>query len=107
MKSDEMRIIQIPEISAIYYGLLQSGYDFYSIERSSEHVNALMKFTGKGSASDFFAGTRQQTCEVYPYWPRAFILEAATFFLNDSRTAYRDMEGLRRRTNQKVLRRPL
>ena len=33
MKSDEMRIIQIPEISAIYYGLLQSGYDFYSIER--------------------------------------------------------------------------
>ena len=97
MKPDEMRIIQIPEISAIYYGLLQSGYDFYSIERSSEHVNALMKFTGKGSASDFFAGTRQQTCEVYPYWPRAFILEAATFFLNDSRTAYRDMEGLRRR----------
>ena len=97
MKPDEMRIIQIPEISAIYYGLLQSGYDFYSIERSSEHVNALMKFTGKGTANDFFAGTRQQTCEVYPYWPRAFILEAATFFLNDSRTAYRDMEGLRRR----------
>ena len=97
MKPDEMRIIQIPEISAIYYGLLQSGYDFYSIERSSEHVNALMKFTGKGSASDFFAGTRQQTCEVYPYWPRTFILEAATFFLNDSRTAYRDMEGLKRR----------
>ena len=97
MKPDEMKIIQIPEISAIYYGLLQSGYDFYSIERSSEHVNALMKFTSKGTASDFFAGTRQQTCEVYPYWPRAFILEAATFFLNDSRTAYRDMEGLKRR----------
>ena len=97
MKPDEMRIIQIPEISAIYYGLLQSGYDFYSIERSSEHVNALMKLTGKGTANDFFSGTKQQTCEVYPYWPRAFILEAATFFLNDSRTVYRDIEGLRRR----------
>lgn len=97
MKPDEMKIIQIPEISAIYYGLLQSGYDFCSIERSSEHVNALTKFTGKGTTNDFFAGTRQQTCEVYPYWPRAFILEAATFFLNDSHTAYKDMEGLQRR----------
>ena len=97
MEPDEMKIIQIPEISAIYFGLLQSGYDFYSIERSSEHVNALMKFTGKGNVNGFFSGTKQQTCEVYPYWPRAFILEAATFFLNDSRTAYRDMEGLRRR----------
>ena len=97
MKPNETKIIQISEISAIYYGLLQSGYDFYSIERSSEHANALMKFTGKGTASDFFAGTRQQTCEVYPYWPRAFILEAAAFFLNDSHTAYRNMEGLQRR----------
>ena len=47
MEPDEMKIIQIPEISAIYFGLLQSGYDFYSIERSSEHVHALMKLTGK------------------------------------------------------------
>ena len=29
-------IVQFPKISAIYYGLLQAGYDFYIPERSAD-----------------------------------------------------------------------
>ncbi|MBO4470814.1 MAG: hypothetical protein J5841_03590 [Clostridia bacterium] len=92
-----MRIIRTPEISAIYFGLLESGYEFYTIERSAGHVGVLQAFRGKEDASGFFSGTKQQTCEVYPYWPRAFILETAALFLNENCTGFRDKEALYRR----------
>ena len=100
IKPDEMRIIRMPEISAIYYGLLESGYEFYTIERSAGHIEALRKFRGQENASGFFAGTKQQTCEVYPYWPRAFIQETAALFLNEDCTGFRDEKALRGRIRE-------
>ena len=76
-------ITQFPKISAIYYGLLQSGYDFYTFERSADHIKIIQAQLRSELSSAFFSKTRQNTCDVYPYWPRAFIMEAATFFLND------------------------
>ena len=40
-------IVQFPKISAIYYGLLQAGYDFYIPERSAEHIRHLMKYRNR------------------------------------------------------------
>lgn len=74
-------ISNIPEISAIYFALLQCGYDYFSIERSREHINSIRDFVNAADVPSFFAGTRQNTCAVYHYWPRAAILEAATFYL--------------------------
>lgn len=88
-------ISQFPRISAIYYGLLQSGYDYYTYERSADHIRKLQTYCRPGRASAFFSGTRQNTCDVYPYWPRAFILETATFFLNDR--CFQDFGVLRRK----------
>ncbi len=38
---------------------------------------------------------KQNTCEVYPYWPRAAILEAASFYLSPDRSHIRDYDALR------------
>ena len=90
-------IDQLHKISAIYYGLLQSGYGFYSFERSAEHIKRLQALCKHGSSIDFFSKAKQATCDVYPYWPRAFIMEAASFFLNDSNTGFQDLESFRRK----------
>ena len=79
-------IVQFPKISAIYYGLLQAGYDFYIPERSAEHIRHIMKYRNRKHQDTFFSGAKQDTCDVYPYWPRAFMMESASFFLNDNNT---------------------
>ena len=90
-------IVQFPKISAIYYGLLQAGYDFYIPERSAEHIRHIMKYRNRKHQDTFFSGAKQDTCDVYPYWPRAFMMESASFFLNDNNTGFQDFETLRRK----------
>ena len=90
-------IVQFPKISAIYYGLLQAGYDFYIPERSAEHIRHIMKYRNRKHQDTFFSGAKQDTCDIYPYWPRAFMMESASFFLNDNNTGFQDFETLRRK----------
>ena len=90
-------IIQFPKISAIYYGLLQAGYDFYPLERSAEHIRHLLKYRNRKHQDAFFSETKQDTCDVYPYWPRACIMESAFFFLNDNNTGFQDFDTLCRK----------
>jgi len=73
-----MKISTNEKISAIYYALWQCGYEYAHIEREGAHKEALAAFAA-GEAHPFFAGVRQTTCEVYPYWPRAALLETATY----------------------------
>lgn len=76
-------------ISAIYYALLQSGYNFYSVERDAKVVNKLQSFILSGNCEyAFFSEVKQNSCEVYPYWPRAAMLETATFFIDLSQARF-------------------
>ncbi len=75
----ELKITNIPEISAIYYALLQFGYEYYPIERENEHIDVIRRFVLPHCVPNFFKNTKQTTCDVYSYWPRAAILETATF----------------------------
>ena len=96
MKLKELSITNIPEISAIYYALLQCGYDFYEIERDKHTVDRLRGFAQPdGAEYGFFSGTRQNTCEVYPYWPRAALLESAVFRLDSRAARFTDFDGYR------------
>ena len=88
-------ISSIPEISAIYFALLQCGYDFFSIKRSCEHINQIQGFAVAESGPAFFSGVRQNTCEVYPYWPRAAILETASLHLLPECSQFRDYDTFR------------
>lgn len=77
-------ITNIPKISAIYFALLQCGYNYYAVEKDIVLLKTLEKFRLKRSTFEqpFFSEVKQNTCEVYPYWPRAALLETATFFLD-------------------------
>lgn len=86
-------VSNIPEISAIYYALLQCGYDFYTIERTAEQIQKIKTFCSPNRAVPFFFEAKQRTCEVYPYWPRAAMLESATFYLNPDKTKFTDFDS--------------
>lgn len=96
-RTNQNLISNIPEISAIYFALLQCGYDYYSIERGGEHNDAVQSFAGSGAVPSFFYGIKRNTCEVYPYWPRAAILEAATFYLSSNHMKFREYDAFHER----------
>ncbi len=84
------------EISAIYFALLKCGYDFYALGREAGLAVRIGEFRGRDDFGiPFFRGVRGRTCEVYPYWPRAAALEAATFFLDAGGTRFGDFDGYR------------
>ena len=93
MKNPKMLAISnIPEISAIYFALLQCGYDYYTIERSQKHIDCVKNFANVETVPSFFFGVKQNTCEVYPYWPRAAMLETASFYLLPNHSQFRDYD---------------
>ena len=86
----------MPAVSAIYYALLQNGYDFYALGRPAEHAAAIRRFAGSHVAQPFFAEARQNTCEVYPYWPRAALMETAALYLSTDLSTWVDYDALKR-----------
>lgn len=82
----EKRILisNLPKISAIYFALLQCGYDYYAVEKDAALVEKIEGFrmTQGNFDNPFFSEVKQNTCEVYSYWPRAAALETATFFMD-------------------------
>ncbi len=88
----KITISSIPEISAIYFALLQSEYDYYAMGRYWDHCNEIQGYIGITQVPSFFAAVKQDTCEVYPYWPRAAILETASFYLSSDHAIFRDFD---------------
>lgn len=97
MYASEIVIKQHPRLSAIYWGLLQSGYDYFSIERNPELTALIESFINQQFSSPFFAQARQSSCEAYHFWPRAFILEAAALCLDYDNRGFRNYEMLHNR----------
>ncbi len=94
----QVELVSDLRISAIYYALLQTGYDFYAMEKEADVVQTLRGFAGQGAGRfPFFEAARQTTCQEYPYWPRAFLLEAASFHLKEDCSGFRDLNALRRK----------
>ncbi|MBQ9764978.1 MAG: hypothetical protein IJW18_02120 [Lachnospiraceae bacterium] len=92
---NQITLSNIKEISAIYFALLQSGYDYFATERSSEHTDNIRRFVGCGTVPSFFSGIRQNTCKVYPYWPRAAMLETASFYLSLDHFRFQEYDAFR------------
>ncbi len=90
----ELSITNIQAISAIYFALLQCKYDFYPIEREALLIDKLRSFIMSDCVEyDFFCDVKQNTCEVYPYWPRAAMLETATFYIDSLREQFTDFNA--------------
>lgn len=92
---EKVIIINKPEISAIYYALLQSNYNFYIIDKDQGLIKEIEGFIKEKCDFDtsFFSKTRQDTCKVYPYWPRAFALEKATFHICTQSWSFKDFNS--------------
>ena len=84
----QLSITNIPEISAIYFALLQAGYDYYTLGRDFAEIQPITCFMGKKDVPPFFTLVKQNTCEAYNYWPRAALLEKATFYLTPDYSAF-------------------
>ncbi len=85
-----------PSVSAIYFALLQTGYEFYIPERDISFTKELCEFFS-GNVPAFFRGVKQDTCEAYPYWPRAALLETAVFYLTPTCDDWADFDAFRAR----------
>ncbi len=93
MEYKKLLISNNTAISAIYFALLQCGYDFYAVEHDAPTVNKLCSFIMSDRREyGFFSEVRQNTCEVYPYWPRAAMLETATFYMDLPRACFVDFD---------------
>lgn len=79
-------------ISAIYYALLQNGYDYYVMERNAEEINIIKSFINNNSTSTFFLSARQSNCEAYNYWPRAALMESASFCISPETPKWNSFE---------------
>lgn len=94
MRHPDLHITQIPAISAIYFGLLNSGYDFYHLERDEQHTASVHHFSTAMKPLSFFRQARQNTCEAYPYWPRAALMETAAFHLTSDCADWNSRDAL-------------
>lgn len=90
-------IEQLPSISAIYYALLQTGYEYYSHERDQCFINIIESYVDADAIPPFFSNVKQNTCDVYSYWPRAYILETATFYLEEDLRGFSDFDSFQKR----------
>ncbi len=96
MECKELSITNIPAISAVYFSLLQCKYDFYPMERDPLLIDKLRSFIISDCGEcDFFLDVKQNTCEVYPYWPRAAMLETATFYIDIPQEQFVDFNAYR------------
>ena len=92
-------IINKSEISAIYWALLHSSYDFYSLDKDYDLIDKIEEFRKDVHKFDihFFSKVKQNTCEVYPYWPRTFTLETATFHICKKSGTFKDFNKYKQR----------
>ena len=91
----DIQLSCIPAFSAIYYALLQSSYEFSQIERDEETCLALRRFADSNQSFPYFSQVWQPGCKVYPYWPRAALLETASLFIGTN-GKFHQIESLRK-----------
>ena len=64
-----------------------------TVERDELTIEKLRGFIAPDHAEyGFFSEIKQHTCEVYPYWPRASMLETASFYVDLSQKQFVDFD---------------
>lgn len=90
----QLTFIAHKPISAIYFALLQCGYEFYSLDRDEKLTECLRQFAAS-DAHAFFTEVKQNSCDAYPYWPRAALLESAAFYLTPDLQSFADLKAFK------------
>ncbi len=96
MKDIKFKITNNKYISAIYFAMLQCGYDYCLTGRTPEHEYALKPFLN-GENHPFFTEVKGNSCVAYPYWPRAALLETACFYIDTDLFVWNDFQSYNNR----------
>ena len=72
-------------IFAVYVGLTASGYNlahFSSDEPIHDVIRSIIDSQWSQRVLDYFQEAQTKTCEVNPYWPRAFLLALSSLYFS-------------------------
>ena len=96
-REKRIEMISDRKIAAVYFGLMQSGYEYHAAGKSSEDVRQWESFRDMPVSYDtaFFRGARQTTTGIYPYAARAAALEMAAFYVDEENEAFINEEAYR------------
>jgi hypothetical protein len=81
-----IEVMNSTAINAIYFGLIASGYNYADIQKPDEILKLIKPIKDnqlRKTINNYFSEAYQYTCKAYPYWPRAALMETASFFIND------------------------
>lgn len=98
-KEKRFDIISEPRIAAIYFGLMQGGYEYFSAGKAREDVKLWESWAKMPVSYDtsFFTEARQATPGIYPFSPRAAALEMASFYVDMQNGIFTDEEACLRK----------
>jgi hypothetical protein len=79
-------------IFTVYCGLIASGYNLTDIVRAEHIYHLISQIDCEYETKNYFNKAKTASCEVNPYWPRAFLLTLASFYINDDLNSYNDFQ---------------
>lgn len=83
--SYSIEVMNSTAINAIYFGLIAAGYSYADIQKPDEIlklIKSIKDYHLPKTINDYFLKAYQYTCTAYPFWPRAALMETATFFIS-------------------------
>ena len=87
-------------VFAVYVGLVAAGYDMSESSSNKEMIEEIKNMDWDNRITDYYQWTKNSTCEVNPYWPRAFILTLASLYVSDENTIqYKDVDEVMNHIN--------
>jgi hypothetical protein len=91
-------------IFTVYVGLTASGYDMAQYSSNDPMYDVTLKiqdFQWSQQILDYFRIARTNTCEVNPYWPRAYLLAFSSLYISDDpEYRYTDPDGVVKRIEE-------
>ena len=70
-------------IFTAFVGLIASGYNFAENSCDKGIIDSIRAIEYDEDVIDYFKKARTSTCEVNPYWPRAFLLSLSGIFITE------------------------
>ncbi len=70
-------------IFTAFVGLIASGYNLAENSCDKDIIDSIRAIEYDEDVIDYFKKARTSTCEVNPYWPRAFLLSLSGIFITE------------------------
>ena len=84
---------------ATYVGLILGGYNLTDIDKTNGIHQSISQIECDDAIRTYFRMSKTISCDVNPYWPRAFLLALAGFYVNDDFSSYHDFQEVVRHIN--------